>query len=323
MKKILITGATGFIGSHLTELLVKTGYKVIAFDRYNPNYNLGCLSDSEFKDDIEFNFGDIRDYDSVQKEVKKVDTVIHLAALIGIPYSYNSPLAYYKTNIEGTYNILESCKNFSLDQIVITSTSEIYGSGQFFPMNEKHPQFAQSPYAASKIGADQLALSYWNSFKTPIKIIRPFNTFGPRQSMRALIPTIILQALKEKKIRIGNLTPTRDYTYVEDTINAFLSVLKCKSLLGNVVNVGTGKEYSVREIIKIITNFLNIEAKIISENNRKRNKGSEVERLKCCNKLLKKKTNWRPKYSFIQGIEKTINWFSSHRHKYFTNIYNI
>ena len=323
MKKILITGATGFIGSHLTEMMIKKGYKVFAFDRYNPNLNLGCLADSELNKEIEFIFGDIRDYDSVFKAVKKVDTVIHLAALIGIPYSYYSPLAYYKTNVEGTYNVLESSKNKGLEQIIITSTSEFYGSGKIFPMNESHPQLAQSPYAASKIGADHLALSYWNSFKTPIKIIRPFNTFGPRQSLRALIPTIVTQALNNKYIKVGNLYPSRDFTFVEDTANAFYEVLRCNKIFGKVVNVGTGKEHSVKEIIKLVNNILNVDKKIIHEKKRKRVKDSEVNRLLCCNKLIKKNTKWKPKNSFTNGLKKTIEWFSVRKNKYPSNIYNI
>jgi dTDP-glucose 4,6-dehydratase len=199
MKKILITGATGFVGSHLTELCVKKGFEVIAFDRYNPNYNLGWLEKSKYKDDIDFVFGDIRDYDSVLKTMKGCKIVFHLAALIGIPYSYLSPLAYLKTNVEGTYNILESSKQLDIEQIIITSTSEVYGTAKYIPIDEKHPISAQSPYSASKISADHLALSYYNSFQLPIKIIRPFNIYGPRQSSRAIIPSIIIQALNNKK----------------------------------------------------------------------------------------------------------------------------
>ena len=195
MEKILITGATGFIGSHLTELCVEKGYEVVAFDRYNPNNNLGWLENSKYEKDINFIFGDIRDYDSVLKTLKGCNIIFHLAALIGIPYSYVSPLAYLKTNVEGTYNILEASKNLGVNQTIITSTSETYGSARYVPVDEKHPLSAQSPYSASKISADYLAMSYWNSFKLPIKIIRPFNTYGPRQSSRAVIPSIIIQAL--------------------------------------------------------------------------------------------------------------------------------
>ena len=212
MKKILITGGTGFIGSHLAEKAVQAGFKVVVFDRYNPVYNLGNLDNSKFKRNIEFIFGDIRDYDSVMKATKRVDYIFHLAALIGIPYSYFSPLAYVKTNVEGTYNILEASKVSNVKQVIITSTSEVYGSAQTKSISENHPLIAQSPYAASKISADNLALSYYNSFNTPVKIIRPFNCYGPRQSLRAVIPTIISQGLFFNKISVGNIHTTRDYT---------------------------------------------------------------------------------------------------------------
>ena len=225
MKKVLITGGTGFIGSHLAEFLFKKKYKVTVFDRYNSNYNLGLLNESKYKDNIEFIFGDIRDYDSVVNAVKGKDIVFHLAALIGIPYSYISPLAYLKTNTEGTYNILESCRIMKTKKIFVTSTSEVYGTAQYTPIDENHPLAPQSPYSASKIAADNLALSYFYSFNLPINIIRPFNTFGPRQSERAIIPTIINQILmsnSRKSLKLGNLTPKRDFNYVEDICNGFL-----------------------------------------------------------------------------------------------------
>ena len=227
-KKILITGAAGFIGSHLTEYFIKRGYKVVAFDRYNPNNSFGWLDKSPYKKKVECILGDIRDYDSVFKAMKNCDSVIHLAALIGIPYSYISPLAYIKTNVEGTYNILEASKNLNTDQIIVTSTSETYGSAQKVPIKENHRLIGQSPYSASKISADQIAISYWRSFKLPVKIIRPFNTFGPRQSNRAVIPTIINQALKNKNISLGNVKTTRDYTYVTDICEAYLEIIKSK-----------------------------------------------------------------------------------------------
>tara|TARA_B100000945_G_scaffold172512_1_gene138148 strand:+ start:36 stop:716 length:681 start_codon:yes stop_codon:yes gene_type:complete len=221
-NKILITGATGFIGSHLAELFVQKGFNVVAFDRYNPNNHWGWLEKSKYNKDMEIILGDIRDYDSVSKAMKNCNKVIHLAALIGIPYSYVSPLAYIRTNVEGTFNVLESSKNSKLDQILITSTSETYGSAKYIPINENHPLQGQSPYAASKIGADQIALSYYNSFNLPVKVIRPFNTYGPRQSLRAIIPTIISQILVNKKeIKLGNTLPRRDFLYVKDTCNGF------------------------------------------------------------------------------------------------------
>lgn len=323
MKKILITGATGFIGSHLTELYVKKGFKVTAFDRYNPNYNLGCLQYSKFKEKINFEFGDIRDYDFVSKVIKKNDIVIHLAALVGIPYSYISPLAYFKTNVEGTYNILEASKNHNISQVILTSTSETYGTAKYVPMDEKHPLFAQSPYAASKISADQLALSYWNSFKLPIKIIRPFNTFGPRQSSRAIIPTIILQAMNNKTIKLGNLNPTRDFLFVKDTANAFFHLMRNKTLLGEVVNVGSGSEISIKKLAFDIKKILNSKSKIIVEKKRIRSKSSEVLRLKCNNNLIKKNTNWKLSTKFEVGLIKTIDWFKNNNNKDLSKIYNI
>ena len=231
-EKILITGGTGFIGSHLTEILVKKGLDVTVFDRYNPNNDWGWLEESEVKNDIKVVLGDIRDFDSVSKLVSTCNSVFHLAALIGIPYSYISPLAYIRTNIEGTYNILESCKHSGIDQVLITSTSETYGTAQYVPIDEEHPLIGQSPYSATKIAADQLAISYYKSFDLPVKIVRPFNTYGTRQSARAIIPTIISQLLtKKNNIELGNLSPTRDLTYVKDTCYAFLEIYKSSTLL--------------------------------------------------------------------------------------------
>ena len=323
MKKVLITGGTGFIGSHLSEHLTKKGYRVTCFDRYNPNYNLGCLEKSKYKNQIDFIFGDIRDYDSVFKAVKKSDIVIHLAALIGIPYSYFSPLAYVKTNIEGTYNVLESCKNLNIKQVISTSTSETYGTANYVPMDEKHPLFAQSPYAASKISADQMALSYWNSFKLPVKIIRPFNTFGPRQSSRAIIPTIILQALNNKDIKLGNLKPTRDFLFIQNTIDAYYEIVKSKNFFGKVVNVGSGKEISIGQLVNLIKKKLSSKSKVIIENKRIRTANSEVDRLVCNNALIKKNTNWKVSTSFEKGLDETIEWFKNNNNTEVSKIYNI
>ena len=254
MKKILITGGTGFIGSHLAELCIKKGYKVTVFDRYNPNYNLGNLAGSPFKEKIKFIFGDIRDYDSVNNAINKNDIVFHLAALIGIPYSYISPNAYLKTNVEGTYNVLESCKNNKIKKIIITSTSEVYGSAKYIPIDEKHPLQPQSPYSASKISADNLALSYFYSFNLPVAIIRPFNTYGPRQSQRAIIPTIINQIINSKdgNIELGNLSPTRDFSYVEDTCEAFIKFINSSKSFGKVINIGSGSQISIINLTKLI-----------------------------------------------------------------------
>ena len=324
MKKILITGATGFVGSHLTELCVKKGFEVVAFDRYNPNYNLGWLERSKYRSDINFIFGDIRDYDSVLKTMRGCKIVFHLAALIGIPYSYSSPLAYIKTNVEGTYNILESSKHLDIEQTIITSTSEVYGSANYVPIDERHPLSAQSPYSASKISADQLTLSYWNSFQLPVKIIRPFNVYGPRQSSRAVIPSIVIQALNSKdEIKLGNIKPSRDFTYVTDTCNAFLDVLKIKKLFGNIINVGSNNEYSIENIAKKILEKLNSDAKIKKEKQRRRSAKSEVVRLVCDNSKILKHTQWKPKIKIEKGLDMTINWFRKFKDLFKHDIYHV
>ena len=324
MKKILITGATGFVGSHLAELCVEKGFEVVAYDRYNPNYNRGWLEKSKYKDDINFIFGDIRDYDSVLKTMKGCKIVFHLAALIGIPYSYISPQAYIRTNVEGTYNILESSKHLEIDQTIITSTSEVYGSAKYVPIDEKHPLSAQSPYSASKISADQLAISYWNSFQLPIKIIRPFNIYGPRQSSRAVIPSIIVQALNNKdEIKLGNVEPTRDFTYVTDTCNAFLDILKSKTFFGDILKVGSNSEHSIEDIAKKILLKLNSKASIIKEKQRIRSTRSEVNRLVCDNSKILKNTSWKPEIKIEKGIDMTINWFKKFKELFKHDIYHV
>ena len=324
MKKILITGATGFIGSHLTELCVEKGYDVVAFDRYNSNYNLGWLEKSKYKDDINFVFGDIRDYDSVLKTMKGCEIVFHLAALIGIPYSYLSPQAYLKTNVEGTYNILESSKHLDIEQIIITSTSEVYGTAKYTPIDEKHPISAQSPYSASKISADQLAISYYNSFQLPIKIIRPFNVYGPRQSSRAVIPSIIIQALNNKKeIKLGNVEPSRDFTYVTDTCNAFLDILKIKNFFGNTLNVGSNNEYTINDIAKKILEKLNSKTNIKKDPQRTRSSKSEVVRLVCDNSKILKTTQWKPMIKIEKGLDMTINWFKKFKDLFKHDFYQL
>lgn len=322
-KKILITGGTGFIGSHLTELFVEKGYNVTVFDRYNPEYNLGNLKNSKYLKHIEFIFGDIRDYDSVSKAIKGKKNIIHLAALIGIPYSYYSPLAYIKTNIEGTYNVLEASKKFNVDQLIVTSTSETYGSAQTLPMSETHRLIAQSPYAASKISADQLAISYWKSFKLPVKIIRPFNAYGPRQSYRAVIPSIILQAINNNIINLGNINTTRDYTYVADLCEAFFQFSKAKKLYGTPINVGSNNEIKIKDIAKLIIKIINPKIKIKIEKKRIRPALSEVERLKCNNTFFRKEVNWRPKTTFDNGLKLTIKWFQEFKKNNFFNNYGI
>ena len=323
-KKILITGAAGFIGSFLTELCVKKGYKVVAFDRYNPNNHIGWLENSKYINDIEVLLGDIRDFDSVLNAIDGCDSVFHLAALIGIPYSYISPLAYLKTNIEGTYNVLEASKLKNINQILITSTSETYGNAKYIPIDEDHPLIAQSPYSSTKIAADQLALSYYFSFNMPIKIVRPFNTYGPRQSLRAIIPTIITQLLaKNEKIKLGNLNPTRDLTYVEDTVDAFLKIYEKDELFGEIINIGSNKEISIREIFNQISSILEVKALVEEEDSRKRPKKSEVNRLVCNNEKIYKSTGWQPRTSLQEGLNKTINWFKTTNNSYNSTKYNV
>ena len=272
MKKILITGACGFIGSHLTEMMIKKGYNVIAFDRYNSNNDYGWLNNSKYKKDIEFQLGDIRDFDSVYKVMKKVKTVFHLAALIGIPYSYISPLAYIKTNVEGTYNVLESSKILNLENVVITSTSETYGSAMYTPMDEEHRLFGQSPYAASKISADQVSLSYYNSFDTPIKLVRPFNVYGPRQDptnpYSGVISKFIDNILKGNSVTINGGFQTRDFIFVQDVVNVMvksMELLHEKNICKNF-NVGTGRSVTIDELFSLTKSILNVEPEVIRKN---------------------------------------------------------
>ena len=304
-----MTGATGFIGSHLTEYLIKKGFTVVAFDRYNSNNNWGWLETSKFKNDLQVTLGDIRDYDSVSKAMEGCEVVFHLAALIGIPYSYISPLAYIRTNVEGTYNILEAAKNLDIEQILITSTSETYGTAQHVPIDENHPIVGQSPYSATKIAADQLAISYHKSFDLPVKIVRPFNTYGPRQSARAIIPTIIAQLIDGKnQIKLGSLAPTRDLTFVEDTCFGFEEIFKTDSLFGEVVNIGMKAEISMRDLAELIASIMNVELSIKSIDERIRPESSEVERLFCDNTKLLKHTSWEPRYTLQKGIGEVIEW---------------
>jgi dTDP-glucose 4,6-dehydratase len=325
-KQILITGATGFIGSHLVETCLERGFKVRAFDRYNSNNDWGWLEESKYKNEIEVILGDIRDYDSVSKAMNNCNSVFHLAALIGIPYSYVSPLAYIRTNVEGTYNILEAAKNLELEEVLITSTSETYGTAQKVPISEDHPIVGQSPYAASKIGGDQLATSYFKSFNLPVKIVRPFNTYGPRQSSRAIIPSIISQLLNgSNEIEIGNLTPTRDLTYVKDTCEGFIQIHESNKLFGEVVNIGMNLEISIGDLVTQIGSLMG--EKIIIKTNKKRirPKNSEVERLLCDNSKLYKFTNWRPSFNLKEGLEEVIKWMrqSNNLNLYKADRYNI
>jgi dTDP-glucose 4,6-dehydratase len=324
MNNILLTGAGGFIGSHLAEKCVELGYHVKAFVKYNSKNNWGWIENSKYRDEMEVLSGDVRDYDFVCGATKGCDTVFHLAALIGIPYSYISPLAYVKTNILGTYNILQAAKECQLGNILITSTSETYGTAQYAPIDEKHPIVGQSPYSASKIAADQLAISYYRSFQLPVKIVRPFNTYGPRQSARAIIPTIITQILRgEESAKLGNLHPTRDFTFVADPANGFVEIFKSDKLFGEITNIGTNEEVSIGDLAKLIAELMNAKIEIVSDERRVRPETSEVERLCCDNSKLLANSNWKPKYDLTRGLIETIEWFKSHHHFYKANIYNV
>lgn len=323
-KKILITGAAGFIGSHLAELCVEEGFDVNAFDRYNSNNDWGWLEYSKYKNDMNIILGDIRDYDSVYRAMEGCFAVFHLAALIGIPYSYISPQAYIRTNIDGTYNVLEAARNQKLANILVTSTSETYGTAQYTPIDETHPLVGQSPYSATKIGADQLAVSYYRSFDLPVKIVRPFNTYGPRQSSRAIIPTIISQILGGKKeLKLGNLTPTRDLTFVKDTAAGFMEIFKANGLHGEFINIGMNKEISIGDLAIKISKLLDVELKITQEDQRSRPGKSEVNQLLCSNEKILKNTNWLPKYSLNEGLKETIVWMRQFNHLYKPDLYNV
>ncbi|KUK36968.1 MAG: NAD-dependent epimerase/dehydratase [Thermacetogenium phaeum] len=321
---VLVTGAGGFIGSHLTEKLVKQGHKVRAFVRYNSRNSWGWLESSEVKDDIEVYSGDIRDYDSVRASLNGIDVIFHLAALIGIPYSYRSPLAYIKTNIEGIYNVCQAAREAGVARLIHTSTSEVYGTAQYVPIDENHPLQAQSPYAASKIGADQLALSFYRSFGLPVTVIRPFNTYGPRQSARAVIPTIITQLLRgHEEIKLGNLTPTRDFNFVEDTVDGFITAGLSPHTVGEVINIGSGREISIGELAALLGKLIGVEVRIQDDPARYRPEASEVERLCCNNNKARELTGWQPKYSLTDGLKITIEWFKQHLELYKTGQYNV
>lgn len=315
-KKVLVTGADGFIGSHLTEELIRRGCSVRAFVCYNSFNSWGCLDTlpKEVKEQIEFFPGDIRDPHGVKEAMKGCDVVMHLAALIAIPFSYSSPGSYIDTNIRGTLNILQAARELEVQKIVQTSTSEVYGTARFVPITEEHPLQGQSPYSASKIGADQLALSFYCSFKTPVTVIRPFNTYGPRQSARAVIPTIIVQlANGSKSIKLGSLSPTRDFNYVYDTVRGFIALAESEQSVGEVINIGSNFEISVGDTAKLISELMEIDAQIVEDGTRIRPDKSEVERLWCDNSKALRLTGWQPLYAeregLARGLKETIDWF--------------
>ena len=332
IKKILVTGSEGFIGSHVVELLVNKGYSVKAHVLYNSFNSYGWLESlsNDLKNNIEIVMGDVRNFDSVKNSIKNCNRIINLAALVAIPYSYISPDSYVETNIKGTLNLLQAAREEKIEKFIHTSTSEVYGTAQFVPINEKHPLNGQSPYAASKIGADQMAIAYYRSFETPVSIIRPFNAYGPRQSARAVIPTIISQLANNiKNIKLGSLTPTRDFTYVTDIAEAFIAAINSKSNNGHVMNLGGGFEISVGDLANKIANLMNKEINIIEDKKRLRPKLSEVERLKSDYSKAKKILKWKPKFEgkkgFEKGMLKTINWYLDEENlkKYKSDQYNV
>ena len=327
-KKIVVTGADGFIGSHLVEYLVNQGYQVKAFCFYNSFNSWGWLDsfDKNLLDKIEIFTGDIRDPNGVREAMKDCEVVFHLAALIAIPFSYHSPDSYIDTNIKGTLNILQAARDLNIQRVLVTSTSEVYGTAQYVPIDEKHPKQPQSPYSASKIGADAIADSFYRSFNLPITIVRPFNTFGPRQSARAFIPTIITQLLNGKaEIKLGDVTPTRDLLFVKDTVRAFEAIANSDELIGHEVNIATNSEISIQEVADLLIQQVNPKAKIITDENRIRPEKSEVFRLYGDNSKLKQFTNWETETSFEEGIQQTIEWFSKKENLSFykSEIYNI
>lgn len=325
-KKVLVTGAEGFIGSHLTERLVELGADVTALVQYNSFNNWGWIDtfDKNVLDSIRVETGDIRELDGMNRIIKGQEVVMHLAALIAIPYSYLSPMAYVRTNVEGTVNVLEACRNHDVQKIVHTSTSETYGTALYVPIDEKHPMQGQSPYSASKIGADKMAESFYRSFNMPIATIRPFNTYGPRQSARAVIPTIISQILAGKEeIKLGSLTPTRDFNYVKDTAEAFVKIAESDKAIGEVINAGSNYEISIGDTVKKIINIIGKDVKIVCDEERLRPEKSEVNRLWADNTKIKELTGWAPKYSIDEGLKETIEWIKKHMDSYKTDIYNV
>lgn len=317
--KVLITGSEGFIGSHLTEMLLDRGYDVRAFVLYNSFGQCGWLDTlpKEKRDALDVMMGDVRDPAFVRKAMESVDCVFHLAALIAIPYSYYAPDAYVDTNIKGTLNVLNAARDLGTQRIMVTSTSEVYGTARYVPIDENHPYQGQSPYSATKIGADRLAESYFRSFGLPVTIVRPFNTYGPRQSSRAVIPTIISQLLAGyDKIHLGNLTPTRDFVFCKDTARGFIELSQCDEAIGREVNVATGKEISIRALTQKLINRIRPEAKIVCEEQRLRPAASEVERLLGSNELLYALTGFRPQISIDEGLEITIDWIRTHMDTY-------
>ncbi|MGM8060730.1 NAD-dependent 4,6-dehydratase LegB [Vogesella indigofera] len=325
-KKVLVTGADGFIGSHLTELLVKEGYAVRALSQYNSFNHWGWLEDVECSKEIEVLSGDVRDPHYCKHITKDVDLVFHLAALIAIPYSYVAPDSYVDTNIKGTLNICQAALENGVQRLIHTSTSEVYGTAQYVPIDEKHPLQPQSPYSASKIGADAMAMSFFNAFNLPLTIARPFNTYGPRQSARAVIPTIISQiASGKKEIKLGDITPTRDFNYVTDTCRGFLALARSDKAIGETVNIGSNFEISVGDTLNLIRELMHSDVLFITDEQRIRPERSEVFRLWCDNRKIHELTGFEPAYSIRDGLQATVEWFTRPENlaKYKADIYNV
>ena len=326
MKNILITGAGGCIGSHLTEMLVKQGANVKALSYYNSFNYWGWLEDLDCLSDIEVLTGDVRDPHYCKQIARDVDIIFHLAALIAIPYSYVAPDSYMETNIKGTLNICQAALENGCERVIHTSTSEVYGTAQYAPIDEKHPLQPQSPYSATKIGADAIAMSFRSAFDLPVTIARPFNTYGPRQSARAIIPTIITQIASGKnELKLGHLTPTRDLNYVEDTCRGFVALAVCEEAVGEIVNIGSNYEISMGEVVNLIKELMDSDIEVVEEKERIRPEKSEVHRLWCDNTKIRELTGFEPKYSIREGLKKTINWFTNPENlqRYKFDIYNI
>ena len=325
-KRVLVTGADGFIGSHLTEYLHSCGAEVTALAQYNSFNDWGWLEDVACKDDIKIVTGDVRDANLCREITKNIDVVFNLAALIAIPYSYVAPDSYVDTNIKGALNICQACRDNGAEKIIQISTSEVYGTARYVPIDEKHPLQPQSPYSASKIGSDSIAMSFYNAFELPVVIARPFNTYGPRQSARAVIPTIITQiAAGKKEIKLGDLTPTRDFNFVLDTCKGLKLIAECDESIGQTINIGSNYEISVGDTVNLIKDIMNSDIEIVTEDIRLRPQNSEVRRLWCDNTKIKELTGFAPEYSIREGLEKTIEWFvkPENQKKYKAGIYNV
>jgi NAD dependent epimerase/dehydratase len=326
-KRVLVTGAEGFIGSHLTERLVDEGCLVRAFILYNSFNSWGWIDtfNREKKQKIEIFSGDVRDQYGVRKAAEGADVIFHLAALVSIPFSYHSPDCFVDTNVRGTLNVLQAARTLGIEKVLVTSTSEVYGTACYVPIDEAHPLQGQSPYSASKIGADKIAESFFRSFDLPVSVVRPFNTYGPRQSARAVIPNIITQLLSgTKEIRLGDLSPTRDFLYVKDTVDAFTEIAKCDDAAGETINIATGSEVSIKDLADTLIKLIDPAAKVVQEKERFRPEKSEVRRLLGSNEKIRSLTGWNPRYTLKQGLAETIRWFEEEKNlkQYKPHLYN-